>query len=73
MIFRTVVAQAVLAGASVAAITVAPTTHATPSAPTCTSTGSATQCQSPGNAQINATPPVVDYQPAFPFFLPYGG
>lgn len=30
MIFRTVVAQAVLAGASVAAITVAPTTHAAP-------------------------------------------
>jgi hypothetical protein len=30
MIFRTVVAQAVLAGASVAAITVAPTTHANP-------------------------------------------
>ena len=30
MIFRTVVAQAVLAGASVVAITVAPTTHAAP-------------------------------------------
>ncbi len=73
MIIRTVLAQAVLAGASVAAITVAPMTHATPSRPICTSTGSATQCQSPGNAQINATPPAVDNQAQFPFFLPYGG
>lgn len=73
MIFRTVVAQAVLAGASVAAITVAPTTHATAqSGPICNSTGSATQCQSPGNAQISATPPAVDYQSPFPFFLPFG-
>ncbi len=30
MIFRTIAAQAVLAGASVAAITVAPATHAAP-------------------------------------------
>ena len=72
MIIRTVVAQAVLAGASVAAIAFAPMTHATPSRPTCTSSGTATQCQSPGNAQINATPPAVDYQTQFPF-LPYGG
>ena len=64
MIFRTVVAQAVLAGASVAAITVAPTTHAAPSRRLYL-TGSAS-VPVPGNAQISATPPAVDYQRAVP-------
>jgi len=56
MIFRTIAAQAVLAGASVAAITVAPATHADPG----NAQISATQ------------PAAVDHQAQFPFLLPFG-
>jgi hypothetical protein len=56
MIFRTVMAQVVLAGASVAAITVAPATHADP--------GSAQIGAIP--------PAAVDHQAQFPFLLSFG-
>lgn len=69
MIIRTVIAQALAAGASVAAIAVAPVAQA---APSCMSTGTADVCQSAGNAQISATPPPVDYQAQYPFFGGYG-
>jgi hypothetical protein len=72
MIIRTVIAQVLTAGASVAAIAVAPVAQAAPSGPTCVSSGLASVCQSEGNAQISATPPPVDYQPQYPFFGPYG-
>ena len=54
-----------IAGASAAAIAVAPLAQA---APNCTSTGLASVCESAGNAQISATPPPVDYQDQDPFF-----
>ena len=72
MIIRTIVAQVLAAGASVAAIVVAPTAQAAPTGPICTSTGTVTQCQSAGNAQISATPPPVNYQAQYPFFGQYG-
>ena len=72
MIIRTVVAQVLAAGASVAAIAVAPMAQAAPTGPICTSTGTATQCQSAGNPQISATPPPVNYQAQYPFFGQYG-
>jgi hypothetical protein len=72
MIIRTVVAQVLAAGASVAAIAVAPTAHAAPTGPICTFPGTAAQCQSAGNAQISATPPPINYQTQYPLFGQYG-
>lgn len=56
MILRTIAAQAVLAGASVAAITVAPATHAAPASAQISAT----------------PPAAVDHQAQFPFLLPFG-
>jgi hypothetical protein len=71
MIIRAVVAQLLAAGASVAAITIAPVAQAAPSGPHCEFTGNASVCQSEGNAQISATPPPVNYNAQFPFFGGY--
>jgi hypothetical protein len=56
MILRTIAAQAVLAGASVAAITVAPATHAAPASIQISVT----------------PPAAVDHQAQFPFLLSFG-
>jgi hypothetical protein len=69
MRIRNVVAPLLLAAASAVAITVAPLAEPAPAGPTCTATGAnSTLCQSNGNAQVNATPPPVNYQPQYPFF-----
>jgi hypothetical protein len=65
MRIRSFLPPLLVAGASAVAIAVAPLAQA---APTCTDTGTASVCESAGNAQINATPPPVDYQSAYPFF-----
>jgi len=64
MRIRTFIPPLLVAGASAAAIAVAPLAEA---APSCTFTGSASVCQSEGNAQVSATPP-IDYQAQYPFF-----
>ncbi|OBF29117.1 hypothetical protein A5724_26975 [Mycobacterium sp. ACS1612] len=64
MTIRRFVPLALVAGAGAVAIAVAPLAGA---APSCTSTGLASVCQSGGNAQVIATPPPVDYGPAYPF------
>jgi len=64
MSIRRFVPLVLVAGAGAVAIAVAPLAEA---APSCTSTGLASVCQSAGNAQISATPPPVDYGPAYPF------
>ena len=69
MRIRSFIPPLLVAGASAAAIAVAPLAEA---APICTSTGAASLCQSAGNAQITATPPPVDYQAQYPFFGGYG-
>lgn len=57
------------AGALAAAIAAAPTAMADPVQQSCTYLGaSETQCQSPGNAQINDSPPYVQYAPLYPYF-----
>jgi hypothetical protein len=65
MRIRKFIPPLLVAGASAAAIAVAPLAGA---APTCTSTGSASLCQTAGNAQVTATPPPIDYQAQYPFF-----
>jgi hypothetical protein len=65
MRIRNFIPPLLIAGASAAAIAVAPLAEA---APICTSSGLASLCQSDGNAQVSATPPVVDYQAQYPFF-----
>lgn len=65
MKIRNFIPPLLVAGASAAAIAVAPLAEA---APTCTSSGLASVCQSDGNAQVSATPPSVDYQAQYPFF-----
>ncbi len=65
MRIRSFIPSLLVAGASAAAIAVAPLAEA---ATTCTSTGTASVCHSPGNAQVIATPPPVDYQAQYPFF-----
>jgi hypothetical protein len=65
MKIRSLVPPLLVAGASAAAIALAPLAEA---APTCTSTGAASLCQTEGNAQITATPPPIDYQAQYPFF-----
>jgi hypothetical protein len=67
MRIRSIVAPLLVAGASVAAIAVAPLAQA---APDCTFTGTASVCESDGNAQVSATPPPVDFQSQYPFFGP---
>ena len=69
MRIRSFIPPLLMAGASAAAMAVAPLAEA---APTCTSTGTASVCDSPGNAQVIATPPPVDYQAQYPFFGGYG-
>ena len=69
MRIRSLIAPLLVAGASAAAIAVAPLAEA---APTCTFTGTASVCESAGNAQVIATPPPVDYQAQYPFFGGYG-
>jgi hypothetical protein len=62
------------AGAAAVAIAVAPTAAAAPATASqpstaqmsCGSVGSGSECITPGNAQINDSPPGVDY-------YPYGG
>lgn len=61
---RNFIPPLLVAGASTAAIAVAPLAEA---APACTFTGTASVCQSNGNAQVSATPPSVDYQAQYPF------
>lgn len=59
------------AGAA-AAVIAAPIASASPSFSdglSCSSQGGSTQCVSPGNAQLTATPPPVQYQPEYPYFL----
>ncbi|MEN3320533.1 MAG: hypothetical protein V7643_3935 [Mycobacterium sp.] len=63
MRIRTFIPPLLVAGASAAAIAVAPLAEA---APSCTFTGSASVCQSQGNAQVSATPPPIDYQAQYP-------
>jgi hypothetical protein len=62
-----------LAGAGAAvALMAAPIAAATPSLSEgleCSAQGGNTLCVSPGNAQLTATPPVVQYQPQYPYFL----
>jgi hypothetical protein len=65
MRIRSFIAPMLMAGASAAAIAVAPLAQA---AQSCTSTGLANVCQTEGNAQVSATPPSVDYQSQYPFF-----
>ena len=65
MRIRSFIPPLLVAGAGAAAIAVAPLADA---APTCTFTGTASVCESEGNAQVNATPPPVDYQAQYPFF-----
>ncbi|HTI74558.1 MAG TPA: hypothetical protein VL634_06150 [Mycobacterium sp.] len=65
MKIRNFIPPLLVAGASAAAIALAPLAEA---APICTSTGAASLCQTAGNAQITATPPPVDYQGGYPFF-----
>ena len=64
MKIRKFVPLLLVAGASAAAMAVAPLAEA---APSCTTTGLASVCESAGNAQISATPPPVDYS-QYPFF-----
>jgi hypothetical protein len=59
------------AAAAAVAIVVAPMAAAAPAGPgavqeSCGASGSGTVCQSPGNAEINDSPPPVN-------FYPYGG
>ena len=68
MRIRSFIPPLLVAGASAAAIAVAPLAEA---APTCTSTGTASICESEGNAQVSATPPPIDYQAQYPFFGGY--
>jgi hypothetical protein len=57
------------AGAAAAAIAAAPTAMADPVQQSCTYQGeSETLCQSPGNAQINDSPPYLQYGPQYPYF-----
>ena len=63
---RMFVAPLLLAAAGAAAIAVAPLADAAP--PACSFTGNASICQTEGNAQVSALPPVVDYQPQYPFY-----
>jgi hypothetical protein len=63
MRIRTFIPPLLVAGASAAALAVAPLAEA---APSCTFTGSASVCQSQGNAQVSATPPPIDYQAQYP-------
>jgi hypothetical protein len=65
MRIRSFILPLLVAGASAAAIAVAPLAEA---APSCTSSGAASLCQTAGNAQLTATPPPVDYQAQYPFF-----
>jgi hypothetical protein len=65
MRIRNFIPPLLVAGASAAAIAVAPLAQALPS---CTSTGLASVCESAGNAQVSATPPPIDYQNQYPFF-----
>jgi len=62
---RSFIPPLLVAGASAAAIAVAPLAEA---APICTSSGAASLCQTAGNAQLTATPPPVDYEAQYPFF-----
>ena len=68
MKIRNVIAPLLVAGASAAAIAVAPLAEAAPTGLVCTSSGSASLCQTAGNAQVTATPPPIDYQAQYPFF-----
>jgi hypothetical protein len=65
MKIRSFIPPLLVAGASAAAIAVAPLAEA---APICTDIGTASVCESAGNAQVSATPPPVDYQAQYPFF-----
>ena len=69
MRIRSFLPPLLVAGASAAAIAVAPLADA---AATCTSTGTARNCESEGNSQVSATPPPVDNQAQYPFFGGYG-
>jgi hypothetical protein len=70
-IYKHFTAALVIAGAA-AALGAAPLAEAAPTGPTCVSVGqTATQCQSNGNAELNASPPAVDYSSQYPFFGPY--
>jgi hypothetical protein len=51
-----------VAAAAAVAIAAAPSSFAA-NHQSCSGSGSATVCQSPGNAQINVTPPHVQYHP----------
>lgn len=67
MKIRDLTAPILATGATAVAIAVAPLANA--DGPSCVSTANSSVCQSPGNAQVNATPPAVDYQPNYPFYL----
>jgi hypothetical protein len=61
------IAALLAAGAAAAAIAAAPIAEAAPTTgQSCDTSGPGTICQSPGNAQINDSPPPVQY-------YPYGG
>ena len=69
----TYITPLLVAGAAAVAIAVAPTAAAAPTTSqpstaqmSCGSVGSGSECITPGNAQINDSPPGVDY-------YPYGG
>lgn len=69
------------AGAAAVAIVAAPTAAAAPTGATnpvpvqtsCGSVGPGTECVTPGNAQINDSPPGVNYYPYGDFGLALGG
>lgn len=68
-ITRRILGPLMAAGAA-AAIIAAPTASAADQPNlSCTYTGAGnSQCQSPGNAQLNASPPYVQYVQQYPFF-----
>jgi hypothetical protein len=70
-IYKHLTASVLIAGTA-AALATAPLAEAAPTGPTCVSVGqTATQCQSNGKAELNASPPAIDYAAQYPFLGPY--